>query len=232
MEGEWEKCERETICENHIAASDWKIDYEKPGNYRNWVDPAKLDLTCKDSYQIGLIGSSYFIGFAVSALFVPVLADKYGRKHLYMGCYLLQLACYILIFFSTKIEVTIFAYAVVGICASGRVSIGTMYLNEFLPMKHQSIVTTLLNVGDASTMILQCLYYLIISNNWLYLHLVGIICGIILIYPLWKIPESPKYLYAKKHFDQSRQVLAHIAKMNGKPPSEISKIKSIVFDTE
>ena len=48
---------------------------------------------------------------------------------------------------------TIFYYFMVGLSAGGRVAVGIMYLNEFIPVKYQSIVTFMVMGGDASIMI-------------------------------------------------------------------------------
>ena len=60
---------------------------------------------------------------------------------------------YILIFFSKNVYGTIAYYLMVGLSAGGRVAIGTMYLNEFVPLKYQSLSTSLVGCGDASIMI-------------------------------------------------------------------------------
>ena len=72
-----------------IPSNLWRIDYSNPSNLVNWVDPNKLDLTCQSPFLIGLIGAGYFMGFAISSMFVPALGDKLGRKDLFMFCYLL-----------------------------------------------------------------------------------------------------------------------------------------------
>jgi hypothetical protein len=42
----WHKCERAEICSSAMPVSAWKIDYESPRSFHNFVE--KLDLTCKD----------------------------------------------------------------------------------------------------------------------------------------------------------------------------------------
>jgi len=98
----------------------------------NWVDPSKLDLTCKDKYLLSAMGSLYFVGFAISSGFAPLAADKFGRKRPYLTCLLVQTSAYILIFFSPNVYITIWCYLFVGLCAGGRVSIGINYMNEFV----------------------------------------------------------------------------------------------------
>ena len=43
---------------------------------------------------------------------------------------------YVGIFFSHNVWFTISCYLLVGLCAGGRVAIGTTYLNEFIPLKY------------------------------------------------------------------------------------------------
>ena len=45
------------------------------------------------------------------------------------------------------------------------------------------------------------------------------------------IPESPRFLYANKRYDEAREVLKKVAKFNGVKITPL-EISSIVFDTE
>ena len=133
---EWDFCERETICDTGLAADLWRINYNDPNSFKNWVDPSKLNLTCTSKELIGLLGSLYFLGFAISAGIVPRLADKWGRKWPYIASLTLQLSAYVQIFFSKSIYYTLAMYLLVGLSAGGRVAIGTTYLNEFVPSQY------------------------------------------------------------------------------------------------
>ena len=88
-------------------------------------------------------------------------------------------------------------------------------MNEFLPKDYQATATTYLNIGDSMNLVIQCFYFDLISNNWIYLHGFGILWVSSLIYGLLRIPESPKFLYTNGRFDETREVLAQIAIHNG-----------------
>ena len=60
---------------------------------------------------------------------------------------------YFVIIISKDINLTIGCYFIVGLCAGGRVAIGTNYLSEFIPQRYQSLLLSLLSCGDASVMI-------------------------------------------------------------------------------
>jgi MFS family permease len=54
------------------------IDWEHKHSLSNWVQ--RFDLYCGKSFEIGLFGSMFFLGYISSCLLVPPLADKFGRK--------------------------------------------------------------------------------------------------------------------------------------------------------
>jgi len=80
------------------------------------------------------------------------------------------------------------------------------FMCEYFPEYYQNFICTVLNACDASVMIFQSLYF---KNNpdWLPLHVFGLYLSFVIIIAGLFIPESPKFLYAKKQFNKSRQVL-------------------------
>jgi MFS family permease len=48
----------------------------------NWV--TWLDLHCQNHRLLGFFGSLYFAGNLCSSLIFPALADKYGRRNIFM----------------------------------------------------------------------------------------------------------------------------------------------------
>lgn len=74
----------------------------------------------------------YFTGWVISSLIVPPIADKIGRKLPLFASMVFQTAMSFLVFFSRDIKVTIVLYGAIGLCAGGRVSISTTYMNEFV----------------------------------------------------------------------------------------------------
>lgn len=52
-------------------------------SFNNWVD--QFDLVCASKAKVGFIGASYFIGWILTMLFVPRIADVIGRQKLLIG---------------------------------------------------------------------------------------------------------------------------------------------------
>ena len=61
------------------------------------------------------------------------------------------------------------------------------------------------------------------------MHVLGVIEALLIIVAASQIPESPKYLYAQKRFDEVRTIMKRIAGHNG---CGCRSIDRIIFDTE
>lgn len=55
------------------------------------------------------------------------------------------------------------------------------------------------------------------NRDWLPLHLFGLVYSILFLVALLPIPESPKFLYAKKRFKEARESLAFVSRLNRVP---------------
>ena len=70
-------CKPKDFCDNPDVLS-YEPNWDLGDSYHNWID--KLDLACATPSQIGLIGSSSQMGWFITLIFIPRLADVYGRK--------------------------------------------------------------------------------------------------------------------------------------------------------
>lgn len=92
-----------------------------------------LDLTCQDNMKIGLIGSIYFTGFAISCAILPRIADRIGRRDLHNASMMSQLIIYGFIISSKDINQMLIYYFLIGLTCGGRSGIGLPYYSEFIP---------------------------------------------------------------------------------------------------
>jgi MFS family permease len=56
---------------------EYRVDWDSKFSLNNWVQ--SLDMICFSGTEIGMLGSLYFLGWAILVLVVPPLSDKYGR---------------------------------------------------------------------------------------------------------------------------------------------------------
>jgi len=152
-------------------------------------------MECASKSTIGLIGSAMFAGWALSGLFLPRLADLYGRKLVFQVSMTLQLVTFIGLMLSRNMTLTTVIMFVFGISSVGRCSISFLYLMELLPTSRQVLVGTILHVFNAIVGVIGCLYFWKISKNWLWLEIfAGCLDLVAMVGTFFFMPESPKYL--------------------------------------
>lgn len=89
-----------------------------------------------------MLGSAYFVGYSLACLFIPRLADIYGRRWLFIGAIWFQVLVYIGLLFSKSLVSNIILILVFGLCGAGRSTTGYLYLMELLHAKHKRIAGT------------------------------------------------------------------------------------------
>ena len=87
-------CKEKDFCGTDIEYSIVK----GPDTLDNWVE--KLSLICRPGWQVGMLGSSLFIGWTLTTLWLPKLADTYGRKKMCLAAAIIDLLLLTVIFAS------------------------------------------------------------------------------------------------------------------------------------
>ena len=85
-----------------------------------------------------------FFGWAISAIFLPRLADVYGRKLVYLWSMAAHGLFYLLIILSKDLTLTTCLMFFFGMASVGRATVGYLYMAELVPLKNQTTVGTLL----------------------------------------------------------------------------------------
>ena len=80
--GDWKRCTKQEICDRGLAKDEYRADTNDDEYFDNWVN--KFDLLCESKFKIGLLGSMFFIGVIATMIIIPPLADKYGRKMIFL----------------------------------------------------------------------------------------------------------------------------------------------------
>ena len=88
-------------------------------SYYNWI--LKFDLHCASKMKIGFIGSSPFIGWVSTLLFIPRLSDVYGRYKIILIGNIVQLLGLALIVFSKSFPLLIVGLLTIGMTSTIRV---------------------------------------------------------------------------------------------------------------
>ena len=79
------------------------------------------------------MGSAFFVGWLIGLLFIPRLADKHGRRKIFVFGLLLGVLNYIGVIFTTNLTVMTGLFGMNGFIMSMRESLGYVYMMEFIP---------------------------------------------------------------------------------------------------
>ena len=82
-----------------------------------------------------------------------------------------------------------------GVVASGRISVGYVYMSEFLTPKNMLVVATIFSILDGGTNLFGTLYFEFISKNYLWLATFGLTLNLMCVLGVafW-VPESIQWL--------------------------------------
>lgn len=124
-------CTAENICDGNPLIASWNIDYSSADSLDNWQE--KLDMMCKPKWLASSLGSIYFIGFVLTLVWLPRLADVYGRKVLFTYGVLAQAFLYTILMFTRDFYVMLLTIFTFGLLASIRQVTGFIYFLELMP---------------------------------------------------------------------------------------------------
>ena len=75
---------------------------------------------CRPDWQVGALGSIYFVGYVLTLPWLPRLADVHGRRSLFAWGMLAQTVCFTILMFTHDYYVMLFAIFGFGLLASIR----------------------------------------------------------------------------------------------------------------
>lgn len=185
---------------------------------QNWVSTASTT----QSYELGLLASSAFMGMFVGALFVGRYADRVGRRLLYIIDLIFFIFFGLLTAFATNVvELIIFRF-LLGIGIGADYPVSSTYVAEFSP-KHSRgklISTTFMFWGIGS--IIAALvgftfgrfeYIPILGHNidsWRIMLASGVIPAVIVLFLRHTMPESPRWLLANSQKEKANKIIEEI----------------------
>ena len=121
-----------------------------------------------------------------------------------------------MIIYSKDATFTIAMLFFLGMCAAGRITIGYVYLTEFLSERNVLKLAPIMNAAAGLPMLFGTATFQLITKETIYFEIVTLLFTfVMLVLVCLFIPESPKCLIASRRFDEARESLAYMAKFNG-----------------
>jgi MFS family permease len=184
-------CQPEDFCSN--PELEYRFDYSAENSIHNWVE--KLNLTCRPGWQIGLLGSVYFMGWCCTLLWVPPLADKHGRKPVVFWGMLLNLIAFTLMIATRSYLMTLGMIFIMGAITTIRLPLISNYLVELVATPWRTFYITIWQMSESIPYIVATTYFLLDGKNSSVVVCVGYVFNVIAVAAIYFLPESPEFLY-------------------------------------
>ncbi len=168
--------------------------------------------------EVGLAGSAYIAGACVGALYFGWLADRLGRKKLFMITLVIFLAGSVLTAFSFAFWWFLVCRVITGAGIGGEYSAINSAIDELIPARVRGQVDLTINgsywVGTAigSVLSVPLLSTSLFAANvgWRLAFGIGAVLALIILFVRRNVPESPRWLFIHGHDQEAEELVADI----------------------
>ncbi|MFC4770305.1 MFS transporter [Effusibacillus consociatus] len=163
--------------------------------------------------QISWLGSINGIGMAIGALLAGVLADRIGRKPVFIFTLLVFSIASGLSALATTFAVLALLRFFIGVGLGGELPVASTLVSESVPAKERGRTVVLLESFWAVGWILAAVvgYFLIPAYGWKGAFLIGAIPALYAVYLRWNLPDSPRLQAPAGKEKEKRSVFRNIA---------------------
>src|ERR671926_161170 len=178
-------------------------------------DGSGLELT---PAQVGLTGSGYILGACVGALFFGRLADRIGRKRLFMLTLAIFLAGSVLTAFSMNFGWFIVCRAITGSGVGGEYSAIHSAVDELIPARVRGAVDLTIGgsywigtiLGSLASLVLLDDSLFALNIGWRLCFGLAALMGFAILLVRRNVPESPRWLFLHGYEEEAERVTADI----------------------
>ena len=171
---------------------------------------------------IGVMGSINLVGMAIGAAVAGSLADRYGRRTVFMWTLFLYSIATGVAGFATSALFLIVMRFIVGLGLGGELPVTTTLVAEFLPagQRGRGIVWLESFWALGSLVAAVIAYFLIPVFTWRIGFFIGALPALYILYLRRGIPESPRYLWQAGARDEAALVTRMV---RGERPASASR---------
>ncbi|WP_186102838.1 MFS transporter [Burkholderia gladioli] len=169
------------------------------------------------SAQGSLAVTIWVFGMLVGAIAFGYLADRFGRKRLFLAT-LLWYACFsVLTIFSWNYESFLFFRAMTALAVGGEYSAVTATMGEFIPRRHRGKTDSLILSGfPVGALLSAAISYFVLNNlpadvAWRVGFGLGTTMALLFFWIRRVIPESPRWLLQQGRLVEAEAIVAAIA---------------------
>lgn len=177
-----------------VAGLGWMFDAMDVGILSFIIAALQKDWDLSTS-QMGWIGSVNSIGMAVGALLFGLMADRVGRKNVFIITLLLFSVCSGLSAFVTSLTLFLILRFFIGMGLGGELPVASTLVSESVPAHERGKVVVLLESFWAGGWLIAALisYFVIPSFGWQAALLLSALPAFYALYLRLKLPDSPRF---------------------------------------
>lgn len=176
----------------------------------SFVMAALIHAWSLNAFWIGVVGSINLVGMAIGAAIAGSLADRLGRRQLFMLTLLVYSVATGVSGLSIALWMLLLCRFVVGVGLGGELPVTTTMVTEFLPTRARGRGIVLLESFWAVGWLIAAIvaFLLIPAWGWRVAFFFGAIPALYVLYLRRGIPESPRYLMRTGRTDEAQQVMS------------------------
>lgn len=172
-------------------------------------------ITCvENQWKLALVGTMHFAGIVVGSGAFGVLADRYGRKIVFIFCIIFMSLTGIGQALSNNYTTFLVFAFLNAVGTSGVYPLAFIIGVEMVGRRKREMSGIILNyfyaLGEAAVGLTMWL-----CRDWVYLQYIVSAPPIIFIIYYWIVPESVRWLLAKKHNEKASRIVKKAAAING-----------------
>ncbi len=164
--------------------------------------------------QMGWIGSIGLVGMALGAVVSGTVADRIGRKKVFTITVLLYAIATGMCALAWSYEALLFFRFLVGFGLGGELPVAATLMSEYAPTKLRGRFIVLLeSFWGIGWLVAACIAYLLIPEfGWKMAFLIGSLPALYVFIIRLHMPESVRYLIAKKRISEAKAIILDLEK--------------------
>ena len=164
--------------------------------------------------QMGWIGSIGLVGMALGAVVSGTVADRIGRKKVFTMTVLMYAIATGMCAMAWSYEALLFFRFLVGFGLGGELPVAATLMSEYAPTKLRGRFIVLLeSFWGIGWLVAACIAYLLIPEfGWKMAFLIGSLPALYVFIIRLHMPESVRYLIAKKKISEAKAIILDLEK--------------------
>ncbi len=170
--------------------------------------------------QAGLVGSLFFAGMFAGAWFFGALADRIGRRRVFLVTIALNAVFALASAFAPSLTLLLVFRFLNGLAVGGTLPVDYAIMAEYLPKRERGrFLVYLESFWALGTVVIALLAWAIVpalpEDGWRWILAINALPGLLGFWVRLSVPESPRYLLLKGDVEGAKQVLQRVAAING-----------------